>query len=125
MSHLLDTHALIWALQSPDRLSARARVLMESDAEVFFSSISLFEIETKAMIGKWPTELPIDWTPVLLRSGFAEMPVAWRHGVEAGRLPLIHRDPWDRLLVAQARIEGLVVVTADPVFARYGVQTIW
>ena len=117
MSFLLDTHALAWAFFNPVDLSEKARRLLEDpDAEIYFSPIALFEMETKAAIGKWPWVLPPDWTTPLNSLGLSEMPVLWRHGAQAGRLPLHHRDPWDRLLIAQAQVEGLTLVSLDPVF---------
>ncbi len=125
MSFLLDTHALAWALFNPDELSSRVRDLLSADDEIFFSPISLFEIETKATIGKWPNALPPDWAPALRQFGAVELQIDWRHAAAAGRLPLHHRDPWDRLLIAQAVSEGLIVVTLDPMFARYDIRTFW
>jgi len=126
VSFLLDTHALAWALFNPDDLSPKVRDLIEDEAtRVHFSPISLFEMETKAAIGKWPWVLPPDWTAPLRNLAVAELPVLSLHGAQAGRLPLYHRDPWDRLLIAQAQIEGMVLVSLDPVFARYEVNTFW
>ena len=122
MRLLLDTHALIWWL---------ARKLMSEDAEsaiaapeneVVVSAASVWEAEIKAAAGR--LNLSGDLIHGVEKSGFAELPVRFEHGRAAARLPLHHRDPFDRMLIAQARLEGLVLVTRDPTFRRYDVPVL-
>jgi len=129
MRVLLDTHALLWwASSGGSRLSATARDLIaDSSTVVFVSAASAFEIAVKSALGRLdlPDE-PERYVPVLLeRHGFRQLPVEVSHALRAGALPDLHRDPWDRLLVAQAQLAGLPLVTADPAIGRYEVSVIW
>lgn len=123
MKLLLDTNVLIWFLQGSPRIRDEDRALIESAAsEVSVSAVSIFEIATKAAIGKLPA--PRDLAALVGAAGFRALPLGM-HQAEAVRdLPLHHRDPFDRLLVAQARIENLTLATADRQLAAYDVQTI-
>jgi PIN domain nuclease of toxin-antitoxin system len=117
---LLDTHAVYWLLTSPERLSDDARATIPDPAhEVFVSAASIYELTFKIAIGK--LELRADLVAEIDSAGFAHLPVTARHAYAAGSLPLHHRDPWDRLLIAQGRLEGLTIVTRDPAFEDYGV----
>jgi PIN domain nuclease of toxin-antitoxin system len=125
---LLDTHVFIWAETDDSRLSAAAKQFIEDeDNELLFSAVSAWEIAIKHARDRLP--LPdeparyIAYRMALLRA--EELPISVNHAVVAGGLPLVHRDPFDRLLVAQAQVEGLPVVTGDPNFARYGVEVVW
>jgi PIN domain nuclease of toxin-antitoxin system len=126
---LLDTHAfLAWSSAGGARLTERARdVLADAGTEVLLSAASGFEIATKATRGR--LELPDDprrFIPSrVARYGFHVLPISLEHAVRAGILPDIHRDPFDRILIAQAQVEGLPILTADPLIARYDVETIW
>lgn len=124
MKILLDTHALIWAVADPGRLSERAvEVIVDSDSDVYVSSVSAWEIAIKRAKGlvRFP-----DLDDGMLRElRFVELPVSIRHGSAVGGLPMHHRDPFDRMLVAQARSEGMTIVTRDPMFAAYDVRTYW
>jgi PIN domain nuclease of toxin-antitoxin system len=121
---LADTHALLWWLSDDPRLSAPARDLIaDGDVPTHFSAASVWEAEIKAAIGK--LVIPVDLLDALEADHFVELPIAARHGREAARLPPLHRDPFDRMIVAQARLEGLVVITADSKIADYGAEVLW
>ena len=121
MKLLVDTNVLIWWLFA--LLPARLQGILESrEALVRVSSVSIWEAEIKAAAGK--LELPGEIVDGARDIGCEELAVTWAHGVQAGRLPLLHRDPFDRMLVAQAQLEGLSIVTADPQIARYDVHVV-
>jgi PIN domain nuclease of toxin-antitoxin system len=128
MKILLDTHALLWWLLDDPRLTPVARrAISPADHQVLVSSASAWEISTKHRLGKLPEigEI-IDKLPRHLRQErFEVLPVGFEHALMAGQLPGPHRDPFDRMLIAQARKEDLRVVTGDPVFAEYRVKVIW
>ena len=122
---LLDTHALIWALSAPRRLSAKvATVIRDPDTDVYVSAASTWEIAIKSALGKIDADLP-----TVVRgaraAGFEELPITVAHTVQLRALPAHHRDPFDRILVAQAIEERLSVVTHDSVFASYPVTRAW
>jgi len=120
---LLDTHALLWALQAPHRLSQRARrELEDAGNDVLVSAVSPWEIEIKVALGR--LMLQGDLRGEADRFGFAELPVRFVHAAGLRALPALHRDPFDRMLVAQARHEGLTIVTRDEQIARYPVATL-
>ncbi len=128
MRALLDTHALLWWLVDDPRLSETARqIVADSENEIFVSSASGWEIATKHRIGKLPeaeeaaTKLP----DLLRRARFRELPITLEHALAAGSLPGPHRDPFDRMLIAQSQAEGLAVLTNDPVFNDYEADVIW
>jgi PIN domain nuclease of toxin-antitoxin system len=121
---LADTHALLWWLADDPRLSEPARSLIAAgEVPVHFSAASVLEAEIKAAIGK--LVVPDALLQALEADRFVELPIAARHASEAARLPLLHRDPFDRMIVAQARLEGLPVITADPKIAGYGAEVLW
>ena len=121
MNLLLDTHLLLWAAGEPHRLSARARAMIDDPAnKLVFSAASIWEIAIKRGLGR--EDFRAD--PRLLRrglmdNGYVELPVRSEHAVAIDNLPSIHKDPFDRLLIAQATVEGVVLLTVDPVLARY------
>jgi PIN domain nuclease of toxin-antitoxin system len=121
MKLLLDTHLLLWAAGHPNRLSAAALTFIDSPAnELFFSSASVWEVTIKRGLGR--SDFQVD--PRLLRrglldNGYNELPVLSEHVVAIDSLPPIHKDPFDRLLVAQATVEGIVLLTSDSVAAQY------
>ena len=128
MRVLLDTHALLWWFAGDERLSARARAAIEDEGTaVYVSAASAWEVATKVRIGKLPGAASfVAELPGHLRSqGFHELAVTLAHAVRAGGLPGPHRDPFDRMLIAQSLTEQVPVVTRDPVFAAYGVGTLW
>jgi PIN domain nuclease of toxin-antitoxin system len=125
---LLDTHALIWWLAGDTSLSATAKAaVVDPDNAVFVSAASAWEIATKYRIGRLPRAgaLAVDASGALARQGFVELPITVQHGQTAGGLPDPHRDPFDRMLIAQATLTDLVLVSYETVFDRYGVRRLW
>lgn len=119
MSLLLDTHVVLWWLADDESLTDEVKHLIDTEAEVFISAASVWEISIKQALGK--LQGPSDLMAVLDRSGLLELPIRSRHAAEAGSLPPLHRDPFDRMLVAQARCEGLTLLSRDPQVHRYDV----
>ncbi len=121
MKYLLDTHLLLWAAGQPGRLSSVARALLEDPAsQLYFSAASLWEIAIKRGLGR--DDFRAD--PRLLRrglldNGYGELPITSEHAVSLDALPPIHKDPFDRILVAQSMVEGITLLTIDPLVARY------
>jgi PIN domain nuclease of toxin-antitoxin system len=125
---LLDTHAFAWAALKPDRLPAVARAaIANSDTEVVVSAASIWEISIKHHAGRWPeaSALLTNTEDTLRKLRFVPLSISLSHARAAGSLAGPHRDPFDRLLIAQGRVEDLVIVTADRVFAAYNVKTLW
>lgn len=125
---LLDTHALIWWWTDDGRLpQAARRVIADPANTVLVSAVSAWEIATKHRVGKWPEVAPIihGFQTFVLRSRFGMLPITAAHALIAGALDGPHRDPFDRLLIAQAREERAPIVSADRVFAFYGATVIW
>jgi PIN domain nuclease of toxin-antitoxin system len=128
MGALLDTHALIWWVEGDERITPKLRrMLGRPSEEVYVSAATAWEIATKARIGKLkvPKALLRDFVEAIEVLGFLPLPIALRHGYDAGHLPGAHRDPFDRKLAAQARVEGLDLVSCDPAFESLGVKTLW
>jgi PIN domain nuclease of toxin-antitoxin system len=122
MRLLLDTHAFLWWLTDDPRLSAATRdAIREPHAIVHVSAASIWEIAIKAKLGRLEVR-DSDLVAEIEANGFAELAITARHAHSAGALPRHHDDPFDRMLIAQARIEDLIVITNDPKFRRYGVQ---
>jgi PIN domain nuclease of toxin-antitoxin system len=122
MKLLLDTHALLWALAQPERLSGEARAaIADARNAVFVSAASSWEIEIKTALGKLRT--PPDLEAQLTERRFLELPIRLKHALALRRLPLHHRDPFDRMLVAQAMVEGLTLVTSDEQVLAYSTPT--
>ena len=121
MKLLLDTHLLIWSAWTPRRISSAARSLIgNTENELIFSAASLWEIAIKQALEKDDFELDARvLRRSLLDNGYSELPVSGDHAVAVRSLPLIHKDPFDRILVAQATVEGITLLTADPIIARY------
>lgn len=121
MKLLLDTHLLLWAAGQPERLSSTARALINNlDNELLFSAASIWEVSIKRGLGR--DDFRVD--PRLLRrglldNGYIELPVTSMHAVTVDGMPSAHKDPFDRILVAQATVEGITLLTADPLVARY------
>jgi PIN domain nuclease of toxin-antitoxin system len=126
MTVLLDTQAFLWWLADDARLSKRARREIASNA-CLVSVASCWELAIKASLGRLEVPRPIDRfvQEQLEVNGFSLLPVALEHVSAVTDLPFHHRDPFDRLLAAQARREELAIVSSDPVFRRYGVRRIW
>lgn len=128
MKVLLDTHVLLWWLFDDPSLSKQARdAIRDPGNSVLVSAASAWEISTKHRLGKLPEAgEAVGNLPALLRSARMEaLPVTIEHALAAGALPGPHRDPFDRMLIAQSGLEDIPVVTSDPVFARYSVRTVW
>ncbi len=128
MKLLLDTHALVWWWTDDTRLPAAARAAIAAPGNVvYISSATAWEIATKYRIGRWPevAGMVAEFGSLLRRSRFHPLPVGMEHSLRAGGMPGPHRDPFDRMLIAQAALETLPVVTGDAVFAAYGADTIW
>jgi PIN domain nuclease of toxin-antitoxin system len=125
---LLDTHTLLWWLDGDRRLSRRARqAIADNDNAVVVSAASAWEIATKVRIGKLPgaTDVAADISGCLAQQQFLSLDITVLHAQRAGRLPGDHRDPFDRMLIAQAQIEDLPVVSNDQIFDKYGVTRLW
>lgn len=122
MKLLLDTHLLLWAAGDPDRLSPPAReLLLDASNGLFFSAASLWEIVIKRGLGREDFRVdPARLRILLVANGYTEIPVLSDHALALDELPNLHRDPFDRLLITQARSEGLLLVTADAQVAGYG-----
>lgn len=121
MKLLLDTHLLLWAAGQPERLSKAARALIEAaDNELIFSTASLWEVVIKRGLGR--EDFQVDARLLrrgLLDNGYTELPIRSEHVVAIESLPSLHKDPFDRVLIAQALVEGITLVTTDETVARY------
>lgn len=119
MRILLDTHLLLWWLMDDPALSAEARALVsERENVVFISAVTMWEIWLKQSLGK--LRLPADFEAKMTDEAFENLPLTYQHTRQLASLPWHHRDPFDRMLVAQARYENLVLLTADQVVSTYG-----
>ena len=121
MKLLLDTHLLLWAACSPNQLSAKALPLLEDPLnELMFSAASIWEIAIKRCLGR--SDFQVDARVLrrgLLDNGYQELPITSEHTVSIDSLPPLHKDPFDRILVAQATVEGIVLLTSDALVAQY------
>jgi PIN domain nuclease of toxin-antitoxin system len=121
MKYLLDTHVLIWTNAASSRLDQKTRsILLDDENDVYFSAISILEIAIKQTLSK--RDFDVEATAIrrsLIDDGFVELPVNGTQAAFVASLPLIHKDPFDRLLVAQANVEGITLITADEQIARY------
>ena len=124
---LLDTHSLLWWLDNDDRLSRRAREAIQNPiTQVLVSVGSLWEIAIKHQLGKLKaSNLVNNFQKELDDAGFVELPISGVHAIRAAVLPINHRDPFDRLLIAQAEIENVPIVSRDSQFDAYGVHRVW
>lgn len=119
---LLDTQALIWWDANDPRLGGNARAAMQEATEVYVSSASAWEVVIKEALGRLrTTRRPAQ---AVSEGGFRELPISFEHAEGVGRLPAHHRDPFDRIILAVAKVEGLTVVTSDPKFQPYGLPLI-
>ncbi len=128
MRYLLDTHTFLWWILDDPQLSSRIRlILQQQDNEIFLSVASVWEISIKAQLGRIPFgEDPAVVIPQqIAANGLAVLPIEVPHALQVYRLPLLHRDPFDRMLVAQAMLEDLPLLTAAPSIAQYQVSVIW
>jgi PIN domain nuclease of toxin-antitoxin system len=125
---LLDTHAIIWWLEGNARLSSRVRAMIETPPDtILASAASAWEIATKVRLGKLPnmTAYAGRLAEILQSQRFGPLDVSVRHADRAGALPGPLRDPFDRMLIAQAQLEGLTLVSNERVFDRYGINRVW
>jgi PIN domain nuclease of toxin-antitoxin system len=128
VSVLLDAHVVLWWASAAAKISVRARELIEDGSTVaLVSAAALYEIAIKAQIGRLelPAEPQVYLPQLLRRHAFGVLSIEESHALRAGALPLIHRDPWDRLLIAQSQIESIPIITADPAIGQYDVEVIW
>lgn len=121
MNLLLDTHLLLWAAGSPERLSVEAQALIEDpENRLFFSAASIWEVTIKNGLGKPAFQIdPHLFRRGLVENDYEELPIISSHTLAISHLPPIHRDPFDRILVAQAEYEGILLLTSDEMVARY------
>jgi PIN domain nuclease of toxin-antitoxin system len=128
MKLLLDTCTFLWTISGAPHLSTRARDLFADPAnDVVMSTASTWEIAVKNALGRLPLPLPIDQYIPLQRQrhGIDSLPIDEESALHVARLPVLHRDPFDRMLVAQAMVHGLVILTPDPLISQYPVRTAW
>lgn len=128
MRFLLDTHTLLWSFNGSPSLSSRARAIIEDGRnEMLVSAASAWEIATKVRLGKLPDgeELASDFAAYLAQLACVGLPISIDHAIRAGQLLGEHRDPFDRMLIAQAQMEGLKIISNDRIFDDYHVQRIW
>lgn len=122
MDLLLDTHTVLWFAAGASRLRAEARGAIESAERTYVSASTIWELAIKQATGRLVA--PDDLATRLNDLGFLELPIGWEHARVAGGLPMLHRDPFDRILVAQAIVERLTIVTSDGTIGQYGVPVI-
>ena len=127
MNALLDTHAFLWWDGEPEKLSKSALALcQDTETTLFLCAASVWEMQIKIQLGKLKIDLPLsDLIRQQEENGIVVLPVHVSHTLEISNLPLHHKDPFDRLLMAQARVEEMVFISADPVVAHYPVEVIW
>lgn len=123
MRLLLDTHVVIWALEDSPKLPPAARDAISEAADVLVSSATTWEMAIKKAAGK--LKIADGFTQSIAASGFLELPVTWRHSLRAATLPAHHKDPFDRMLVAQAQDENLTLMTLDAQLPHYDVPLYW
>jgi PIN domain nuclease of toxin-antitoxin system len=122
MSLLLDTHVVLWWLTDDPTLAAEIKERLDHEPDVYVSPATIWEVAIKQSIGK--LDKPADLAERIRDSGFRHLNITAEHGIIAGRLPLIHRDPFDRMLIAQAQAEHLTLVTRDAEISKYDVETL-
>jgi len=123
---LLDTHVILWVAGQPEKLSAPARSLLTTpENTLFFSAASIGEIVIKRGLGREDFKVdPARLRKMLISHGYTELPIAVEHALRVESLPLLHKDPFDRLLIAQAREEGMQLLTVDAFILQYGEATL-
>ena len=126
MKLLLDTHILLWAAGQPEKLSGSTRTLLTtSENSLFFSAASIWEIVIKLGLGREDFKVdPYRLRKMLVAHGYTELPVTAEHALRVDTLPLLHKDPFDRMLIAQAHCENLTLVTADVLIRGYDIRTL-
>ena len=123
MKLLLDTHVVLWAFADPDKLSTKAtKAIVDGRNMVFVSAVTAWEITIKRALGK--LKAPDDYEEQVRNKQFTQLDITTQHALATGTLAPVHKDPFDRLLIAQALTEHMIVVTRDSIMREYGVQTI-
>ena len=128
MRLLLDTHTLLWWFTNDNRLSRTAHeAISDMEMQIYVSAASAWEIATKQRIGKLDSvpEATARFPELVAADGFLHLPISYLHGLRAGNYRVSHRDPFDRMLAAQCELECMTLVTKDPAFALFGVETLW
>ncbi len=127
MSYLADTHVLLWAVREPERVSSLARSVLEDGSQVvYFSIASIWEIAIKQSLGKLKLDATVrEFVQAQIHNDFKLLPVDVEHIARTATLPLHHRDPFDRMLIAQAEVEDLQIITMDASFSQYDVRCVW
>jgi PIN domain nuclease of toxin-antitoxin system len=125
---LLDTHALLWWLSDDPALTRTARkIIAETKNTLIVSAASAWEIAIKVRLGKLPTaiDLAADFSGLIGREGFELLSISAEHGIRAGLLPGPHKDPFDRMLIAQAQAENMPIISNEVSFEKYGLRRLW
>ncbi len=123
MNFLLDTHVLLWWLNDSTELSEAGRIaISDPDNLIVLSSVVIWEIRIKQALGK--LEIDPDFYTVIKNQRFDSLPITSDHAYEVGNLPMHHKDPFDRMIIAQANLEGLSVITHDSIFKKYGIPVL-
>ncbi|HET8555350.1 MAG TPA: type II toxin-antitoxin system VapC family toxin [Rhodanobacteraceae bacterium] len=128
MSLLLDTHAFLWAVMQPDKLSSKVRKRLENPStEIIVSAASAWEIATKHRLGKLPSAKAVlaDFDDVIRQLDARMLAVSHVHTLKAGSFRQSHRDPYDRMLAAQAQVEGLILVSKDAALRQFDIKLLW
>ena len=128
MNLLLDTHVFLWMAAEPEKLSVKAEeCIMNSDNALYLSIVSLWEMQIKTQLGKLALDVPLDelWHKQQMQSDIFLLLTKEEHVWELGNLPQLHRDPFDRLLIAQSRHEKMVLISADDIVAKYETRVLW
>ncbi len=128
MKYLLDTHVFLWWITSDDQLTKKvAKIIADGGQEIFFSAASCWEIAIKAKLGRLtlPKKPDIFIADQLAINSVQSLPILASHALHVFNLPGFHRDPFDRIIVAQAQLEGMPIITSDPLIAKYDVKTVW
>lgn len=128
MQALLETHALLWWLSDEPALTTSARdIIADTKNLVLVSAACAWEIATRVRLGKLPTaaDLAADFAGHMEREGFHMLPISWDHAIRAGLLPGPHRDPFDRMLIAQDQAENIPILSNEILFDTYGVRRVW
>ena len=124
--YIIDTHALLWYLRNSDELSETAHKIIDNEDTIFVSIASLWEIAIKHSLGKLELEFSISQIENLCyKKDISILPIKAFHLDELERLPKIHNDPFDRLIICQARTENLLLITRDTIIPKYDVKTVW
>jgi len=128
MRYLLDTHTFLWMAADPGRLSEKVRVLVqEANCKLYLSAASGWEVALLSMLKRIELpDKPQRFIPeAMQRLHIVPIPISFTTAISAAMLPLIHRDPFDRIMIAEAEKEKMIILTKDPAFAKYGIQTFW